>query len=1304
LLGTEGGAVTDAMMRPDTMTRAISAPTLATAILPFDPLGALPEGTVLLEASAGTGKTYGIASLVLRLVAERRLGIHEILVVTFTEAATAELRERVRDRLRDAHALAVRVHAAGSLDALASPRDEVAAHVVRSAFDEGTLARTIDDLGTALERFDDAAIQTIHGFCGQVLRERAFECGAELDGDLLADVRELHEEIARDFWARETAALPASLVGALATSAGLDLGEIRCLVRAALRDVDAACIPDRDAPDASDRAAAITAIADREALARDIGARWSGEEGHAMLELLDAACEAKDLSGRSWRRDWIESRALAIAAWAAGEPAHEPAPRELAYFAASRLAASAAKGRRAPAHPLLDDIERFLAIEDRLADAIACEARRIERACIAWARTECTRRKRQRRQHDYDDLLRLVRDALRRDGSTLDGALGSALRESFRAVLIDEFQDTDAVQWEIFRRAFARDDHTLVLIGDPKQAIYRFRGADIDTYLAARHSAARRFALDANWRSDPSLLAALDALAGAHAAPFAAPEIEWIPVRAAKEDRLVVGDDAPPLLVRFIARAPELTSEKKNRITKERLDPALPAMVAADVVRFLGSDARIRGDDGVERDVGPADVAVLVRTNAQAREIQRALRAAGVPAVIHGGTSVFGSLEAAELATILAAVLEPSDQRLARAALATDLLGIPAARELSGEEMLGPGDVLARLEGDDAEWDRWSARFRAWRQAWRGERLGARTRGNPSVMRLVRRMLDEMELPARLLALDDGERRVANFLHAAELLHADAVREGRDPGATLAWLREQIAMGDEPGDDETRQLRLESDAESAQVVTVHASKGLEYGAVWCPYLWASDLARGDEKRRPFVPAEDGGARALHLTASEGDECLERLDDECFAESLRLAYVALTRARHRVTLWWGAVNGFEASPLAWLLHGGDASCVRDARTTIPDEAKSLDDDALRARLDEIAARAPGLIAIEEETGETAGRWRAPERERPALEARSFRRAASLDASWRVGSFTALTRGAHADEPLATDDDELPEAAGDAIVAGVDADGAIDDGEPVAHADFPASASAGICLHDILEAHDFTAPDALRPIVDATLDAFRFDAARWGGAVRETLASVIATPLRANDGATLRLAELPRARRLVELRFDIPVTGGTAAPVSSGIDAESLARAFESHPGGALDGEVMTDYASRLRKLGFPTLRGFLGGAMDLVAEQDGRWWLIDWKSNRLGAQARDYGSDRMLRAMLDAHYPLQYHLYALALHRWLGLRVRDYAWERDVGGVFYVFLRGVGDETGIFFDRPPLARIEALDRLFEEGGA
>ncbi|HEX6631248.1 MAG TPA: exodeoxyribonuclease V subunit beta [Gemmatimonadaceae bacterium] len=1251
---------------------------------PFDPAAPIPPGTTLLEASAGTGKTYSITGIVLRLVVEEALPLEQLLVVTFTEAATAELRDRVRGRLREALA----AYAAPD----ATPDDEVVASLLAASRAAGAVEEHRRRLRNALEEYDRAAISTIHGFCARVLREHAFECGAEFDAELLEDAGELLDEIVHDFWARTVAERPRELVRAL-LARGLCIRDFRGLAKRVAADPELELVPaDPAAAQASPYDAAAAAHAQRLQAAARI---WvtSGEEVEATIV---GAVGQKILRGQKWasnhRATWLEQ----MRQWAR-EPARVAPPECLGRFTTAGLLDSAHEGRAGdvPSHAAFTAGDAVLASMASLEAACADERLLLDHALARYVRAELARRKRARRVHTFDDLLRLVRDALR-DPEHGD-ALTGALRQRYRAALIDEFQDTDGVQWEIFRRVFAVDGHRLVLIGDPKQAIYGFRGADVHAYLAARRVAGEAvLGLTTNRRADRGLVVAVNHLFGRLARPFAEEGIEYPVVNAHHPDRLHDPTRGAPLQLRFLPRPTADGDAPPSPHTKGSVNADVCHLVAADIVRTLRAGATIADDDGARppRAVSPRDCAVLVRDHYRARDVQRALRRVGVPSVLRGAQSVFLTSEAQELEAVLRAVLEPSNIRLVRTALATDLLGLALADEVAADapERAAPGigDALALLDEDERRLERWLDRLAAWSRTW-AER---------GVMPMLRAVMDDLSLPERLLAQEDGERRLTNLRHLGELLHDAAVTRALDGPALVAWLQRQAVRSDV--DEDARQLRLESDDDAVQVVTIHASKGLEYPLVWCPYLWDGKLTGGDDDR--FVRCRDTvegvAVRRLDVATGHADrDAHERQRDAGqFAEGLRLLYVALTRARHRCVVHWGIVNDCGGSGLAYLLHGGgdaaDAAAALDAARA----AEQLDDPAALAALHAIARDSAGTISVVPDAREDVPRWAAAAADRRPLEARRWRRATPLDTAWRIGSFTGMTRGArqHLEH-----DGEAPEAVADARPArgepGMDGVPGEDVTAPVPLDVFPSSAKAGILFHELLERHDFTQPAALRPLVQRTLAAHGFDAARWEGPVSAALQGALETPLTAGD-APLRLADVGTGDRLAELRFELPVCGGLAARDGGALTPASLADVLRDHPGGAMP----ADYAGRVESLGFGALRGFLTGAIDLVVRQGGRWYLLDYKSNHLGPARDDYAATAVAAEMAAAHYHLQYHLYVLALHRYLTWRVPGYDYDRDFGGVLYLFIRGMcpddGTSRGVYFDRPPRGRVEALDAL------
>ncbi|GMV38643.1 MAG: hypothetical protein AMXMBFR64_03590 [Myxococcales bacterium] len=1174
----------------------------------FDPTARLAEGVTLLEASAGTGKTWSIASLALELVAQG-VPIGELLIVTFTEAATAELRERVRARLRDGLAV---------LGGAPSGGDPVLAHVA-------TIPDATARVRLALESFDEAQIHTIHGFCKRVLQANAFESGADLDLELETDATPLLQQLVADWLTRELHDAPLAMVQALRSQGVTQASLIQLAAEVAARP-RLVVVPEKPGapPEVN-----VTGWQRAHDCARSL---WI--EGRQAIEaLLTDAITRKALSGQKWRPDWLRTRLAAMDGWAAapGDP-FRALPDAMPRFLPDALATATSKGGTAPHHPAFDALDELVAHTEALAEVAAAVALSFRHGLVAWVRQELPRRKAALRLQTFDDLIHAVEEAVT---GPAGGRLVASIRSRTRAALIDEFQDTDPAQWRIFHTLFASPPCRLVLIGDPKQAIYGFRGADIYAYLGARDTARATFALDRNHRSDAGLIGAVQHLFGRPAihAPFVEERIPWTPVAPRHMQRLQAPDGWAPLTVRFLPRPAKPWG-------KAALCEALATLVAADVARLLSSGASIEG-----RPLTARDVAVLVRSHHQAAQVQRALRDVGVPAVRRGGADVLGQEEATDLLRVMDAALEPGRLGVLKAALATDLVGLGASE-------------LAALEDDPEALERWIVLLRDLGRLWRQE----------GVMRMVRALLDAVDYAPRVLAQVGGERRMVNLLHAAELLHGAAEERRLEPAGLVAWLRAERL---EESKSEERALRLESDADAAQVVTLHGSKGLQYPVVYCPHLWDGKTSKGAELLR-FHP---GGGTDVHLhvdpTAPDRQGAADAVEREDRAEAMRLAYVGLTRAEHRAVIYWAAATDAEGSPLARLLHPSEE----------PLSWKQTDDEALIAELECLADGSGGSVGVlVTAPGEEGARWEAPQ---PTGEprAREHDLDAPRDPSWRRTSYTALTRGA--DDPHDRDEADEGEVP------------AVSEGEPVPLATFERGARAGTLLHAVLEHHDFGAGAApLWDLADRELRRQGLDPA-WGGVLTAGLTAALDTPIPTLGAA---LSTIPLSDTLRELDFDLPLAGGmapgTPVPFARVVDV------FRQHPTpGVPDG-----YTDRLARLGPEPLRGFLTGAIDLIVRRDGRYFVADWKSNHLGDRASDYGVAAMTRAMVEHHYVLQLHLYVVALHRLLRWRLPDYDYEAHVGGGLWLFLRGmVGGDAGVWAARPPREAVLALDRVLSGEG-
>lgn len=1172
----------------------------------LDLLTAPLDATCLVEANAGTGKTYAITALYLRLLLEQGLSVDQILVVTFTVAATGELRGRIRQRLREA-LLATRDENAGDdpflTKLLARCGREKAAAILRQA----------------ISCFDTAQIFTIHGFCQRVLQENAFETGAPFGIELATDLSDLVEESARDFWRRRMVeASPMFLRHVLADSGPGHYASLawRCLNHPDLL-VDA---PGTEAPmDREEREFTATCARAK--------AAWEAE----MERILGLLSSSDVLNKRSYTPERIAARGREMYAFLSDGQWEVKLPECVAFFARRAIAKATKKGQTAPSHPFFDLCDALLDLAERLGASYARRLRALDAEFAARLPDDLAARKALHRSQSFGDLLTRFRDALR---SGRGGALVEAVRNRLRAALVDEFQDTDLVQFAIFGSLFKVPGRALYLIGDPKQAIYSFRGADIHAYLKATDAADHVFTIRSNWRSEPELTQAVNRLFTAHPTPFVLPEIAYAPSDSPKKEwpRLRVRGEAAHLHVWHVANPKSLEKPVAKGAWREEVTRA----VAREVARLLRLSARGRAslDD---RPLAPGDFAVLVQSHREGDQARAALAALGIPSVAAAQRSVFASDEARHLQRVLAAAADPGDAGAVRRALATPLFALDAP-------------ALELLARDDAAWEEWLARFADFRDTLEGA----------GVVALLERLLARDDTRARIVASPDGERAITNIVHLMELLHAQERAAGLSPRGLCAWLGHCIARAEEEGTPEEHLLRLESDDATVQIVTIHASKGLQYPVVFVPFLLREAKVRegdvvpdGDERRLLLDPAADAARTAV-------------AEREQMAESLRLAYVALTRARNRCYLAWGKANTHGASALDYLLLGRDGKTPTDFLTTLKERHAGLTHAQVGAFLEGLAEGCPHIAVSElpEEPGEDVSALLAARGGRIDPAALACRRAERrVVRARRVGSFTQLSSMAH-NEP----DASLPAGTGELA-------------SPIR--DLPAGARTGTMLHELFERLDFMAEQGeVERLAGETLARHGF-APEWRDGVARMARNVVETEL--EEG--VRLCDVPMHERVCELEFHFPVSGLTPA---------ALARAYASLELPALPGGI----PERIGRLSFAPLAGYMRGFMDLVFRHQGRYYLLDWKSNRLGPSAEDYRGERLGRAMAANSYFLQFHIYLVALCRHLARRVPGFDPGSDLGGVAYVFLRGVdpanGPGCGIFFDRPGPGAIAALD--------
>ena len=1192
-------------------------------------LAAPLDGRLLVEASAGTGKTYTLTTLAARLVVEAGHRIENLLIVTFTVAATGELRTRIWQTLYAARD-AVR-------DATAAANDqarELAAHWRRAGIAD---AEAEARLTRAIRDFDRANITTIHGFCQRALAEFALHAGLPfvfaVSGDAALEV----ESATRDFWRRRMVQEPVALLE-YAKQQKFVLDE------AATWTGQHHAKPSAVRPEAGSDDSVQSSEPEQETWMQAFRATHDAWVDPAQRRTFDEVIE--HYQWKKNRKDESVCRAV-IEALDANDPGLLSL-KDAGYFAPTSLADKLFKKNPPPDIPLFACFERLGAAATELGEVWLSGQRR---GLLASARETLHRGTWTARSLSFDALLTQLHRALAGAGGD---ALAARMRARYPVALIDEFQDTDRLQAEIFEKIYAAGG--LIVVGDPKQSIYRFRGADVFAYLDAKTRVAAGHSLDltVNYRSQPALVRAVNAAFGRDD-PFLLPGIHFEAAHAAAHDvgALCVLDaehDPKPFQLHLF-----LDNDGK-RWNKGDLERVAAEHAAGRIVRLLELGAA--GKAWVRRAAGPAagiplvagDIAVLVRTGKQGQAVAHALRQGGVRTVELGTDSVFDSAEAKDVHQLLHALAaDETDYNAAarlRGALAGDLFGLDLHE-------------IDRLQEDDQTWADWNDYAREWRGIW----------ARHGIASLLRHLLfaDHPACATNLLAYPDGPRRLTNFLHLTDLLHDAETRDRLSRRGLMDWFAHFKAQPERGG--ETAQLRLESDENLVKIVTVHRAKGLEFPVVFCPFAWFGHRPTTETTAEYY----DANANTPVLDVRPSPAAIDRQHDEQHSDELRLLYVALTRAQYRCEVTWAWARDGEHSPLAWLLHG------QETRAASERHVRGLSAADWLAEVRQFGERAADEVSMSVAASAPTPPVAPVAAARPKAQSLAARRLGRQLARVRqLTSYSALTSGVGAGDVESPGENEEDDA------SYIDPEPAPDDVRN--EFTFPAGSRPGNCLHEILA--NLLQPDSDPDgVCRDALAKFGIDA-EWTEVARTLVSNALYTPLHpggdgtAGAGDTFRLGDVDRP--VAEMEFHLPVRG---------FRREHLARVLEAHGYDPALGD------------GAGEINGFLNGYIDVVARAGGRWYVVDYKSNWLGDDLAAYSSEAIGRAMAQHGYHLQYLLYLTALHRLLRIRLPDYDYDRHVGGAFYLFLRGMRPDapgSGVYRDRPSRACIEAIDACFRGG--
>ncbi len=1139
------------------------------------------QGISLVEAGAGTGKTFNIASLYVRLILEKELLPPNILVLTFTEAATSELKSRLRKRIIQS----IEVLEGGE------PADEFLTSLRERYSPEKT-----GILKKALYTFDEARVSTIHGFCQRLLKERSLEFGVNPGFEILTDERELLQDIVDKYWRSFFRPVDDPFQSSLQYHLfehGYDPDKL-------FRDIKEIR---KGTPDLIEPA--VVPISDFEQIYKE------------FLEIRKRAFiiinEEKELLEQTFNGDALNKNEYndykflylkETIQWLNSEPVSLKEYHKLKLFSSEKLKAK--KNYTIPdfkTTEVIDELRDVLSEFSLLLPSLLNEA--FQRITENYEKT-----KHDRQLLSYDDLLLKVEKGIQTP------ELSASIKKELPVALIDEFQDTDPVQYSIFSTIYKDSEEScFFMIGDPKQAIYAFRGGDIHTYLKAKKDAdpGQVYSLKNNYRSNPDMIRSVNEIFNIQPHSFRLEGLDF-------EDASFPASEDPT--------AKRLTKEGKGIVPFQFIEletdatrktdyiPELCDSVASEIVLLLQENYSI---DQIR--VSPKDIAVLVRTRDQASKIQDALRQRGIRSVLNSRESVFRTIEAQELFLVLSAIHAPSFEALVRAAMSTRLLGYKASDMIS-------------LQKDANEWEKILLRFHGLNKLW----------NNSGISSALDQLILDFDVELNLASWFDAERRITNLQHISELLKKEERDKNLLPIGILNYMRARIDDEDDPKDEEI--VRLESDAELVQIVTMHSSKGLQYPIVFCPFLFEGVNVNDSGYTSNIFRFRREGTEVLDLGTSEGTRRINKdfYFEEQLQERIRLTYVAMTRAESACFVHLIDSRSLNKSSLSALVTGMEHDLMPAVREL------STHSDVIDFRK-----------AIHNEQIYTDPTTK----DENIYHLKTFKRK-DLSIYPRITSFSALS------DSLKNHDEQY-------VYQGFDYDAlpVKDERETTELSIFSLTkgAATGTLVHNIFESISFDKPDGFKDSITEQLLIHGFDE-KWATVLLQLIQDSVDHPLKDE----LKLSSIPDDKRLVEMEFNLPVKG---------INSSEIVKIIRNE-----------DHSSEK-----PNIHGFMKGFIDLVFVHNGQYFILDYKTNHLGDSFEDYSQERIATEIKEAGYDLQYHIYATSLHRYLKQQMPGYDYENHFGGVIYLFVRGIqsGKEgSGVFFDRPDHSVISRLDGYFKNG--
>ncbi len=1160
-----------------------------------------PKGVSIIEASAGTGKTYTLCRIALRLMLEEGISIDRILAVTFTEAATIEMKSRIRDLLQQCH------------DEIRLNRiqEPILIELLEKA--DTSEQELLQKLRLNLELFDEASIYTIHGFCKQALEQTALESSSPMQADIDNVEETLVEQLRSEF-------IRIRIIEASHTLSALYQkdNQIEDLLKTIGRETSRHPYA-RIEPNSTEQT-----WVDLDRALQDIVSEW--ESFAIYMEAVEPSLAKNRKFGNAWRSGIFETAARQIEA---DQFANSQSLEALSFATLENFLKAFLKAKAPQCEP------EWIRLVDSFWESARNAKFTLANQYRNWLSDGLATAKQRNNTLSFNDLLHKLKASLMGPHGK---ALVRILRSRYDAALIDEFQDTDPVQYYILDTLFNDSDKYLFFIGDPKQAIYRFRGADIFAYIDVANSAkAHHTSLDTNYRSRPNLVGGLNAFFSSAREGFIFEEIGFDPV---KSGNLESSQGLENEGLRFYA----FKENEKHRLSINEKSDALSSLTASKIAQLINSKEK------------PGDIAVLVNTNDQADRIQNRLNRIGIQSVLKAERSVFKTAEASLIRQLLTVLDRPSDTLSFRALLLTPLCGY-SWHDLPDEEL------------DDANQSTQSINdfLAIWKSHWETVSFDER----------FRTFLKHASATKRLLAYSSQERSYSNLLHLSELLDSQKREHGRSPLDLRIWLERQIE--EDVSKNESWQVRLGSDTDKVQIVTIHKSKGLEFPIVFCPFL--SLLKPSSHSRTASYHSSGDNQLRIHLDPEQNEIAKNQAAKEDLAEQIRLIYVALTRAKkacHVMTAPEESARRSIPSALARFLLGTDR-----AQELLENKALS---EHLCHVFSQLSEQNPSSIffdrfSLDEIDSPTVADTfkqdfaQHPFKARPVTITR-------LGSGQKILSFTSISKGIESAILENREFDESDNQTSDTDLSEIN--------ESISIHTLPKGARTGDLLHKILEEADLSKETSITSATRESFDSLNFGYPEYRIIVAEQMKALISIPL-SGESADFQLRNLKPESKLNELEFAYRMDGNIM---------NDIATVFEKHH----PSHIPKSWIQKISRPPNPATGSYVRGFIDLVCEVDGKLYIFDWKSNHLGYQSADYDQSSIASSMSEHDYYLQYHLYSVALFRQIRSNWPDRDFDDLFGGVFYIFLRGIkhGSSYGIFYDKPSHSLIRDLSEAIDTG--